>query len=282
MSELPNRPGLAYPVPPSTASGFVLRPLEKRIAAYEEEAQSTRATFAALETVYTEARRREKPGYSLLRGASTISDVLAAAVDACRTELLTAQPGGSRSPELLERALERELPRLRAGISQRTLYQHAVRFDPPTVAYIEQITGAGAHVRTAAEIFERLIIIDREVAYIPVQDERSSTALEIRQPGIVRYLVQVFDHLWEHAVAMNGSLRRSAPITCDVQRTILRAVVSGETDESIARRIGMSRRSVAEHVRKASEQLGSNSRAQLGYLIATTGLLDAPARRSTP
>lgn len=38
----------------------------------------------------------------------------------------------------------------------------------------------------------------------------------------------------------------------------------------------MSRRSVAEHVRKVSQQLDSNSRAQLGYLLATSGLLAGP------
>ncbi|GAA2415917.1 hypothetical protein GCM10010433_13660 [Streptomyces pulveraceus] len=68
---------------------------------------------------------------------------------------------------------------------------------------------------------------------------------------------------------------RTPVVTSDLQRTILQAVVGGETDESIARRLGMSRRSVAEHVRRVSERLGSNSRAQLGYLVATSGLLEA-------
>jgi hypothetical protein len=39
----------------------------------------------------------------------------------------------------------------------------------------------------------------------------------------------------------------------------------------------MSRRSVAEHVRKVSQQLQSTSRAQLGYLLATSGLLEEEA-----
>ncbi|MFI6058565.1 helix-turn-helix transcriptional regulator [Streptomyces sp. NPDC051286] len=69
--------------------------------------------------------------------------------------------------------------------------------------------------------------------------------------------------------------RRSPAITSDLQRTILPAVVGGETDASIARRLGMSRRSVAEHMRTVSEQLGSNSRAQLGHPLATSGLLDS-------
>ncbi|MEU2837587.1 LuxR C-terminal-related transcriptional regulator [Streptomyces sp. NPDC007076] len=64
---------------------------------------------------------------------------------------------------------------------------------------------------------------------------------------------------------------RTPVVTSDPQRTILQAVVGGETDESIARRLGMSRRSVAEHVRRVSERLGSNSRAQLGCLIGPAG-----------
>ncbi|MFJ8627125.1 LuxR C-terminal-related transcriptional regulator [Kitasatospora sp. NPDC093550] len=274
MAESPENPELAHVLPPSTASGFVIRPMERRIAALEEATRSTRAVFTALEGVYADARRREKPGYALLQGSETISDVLGAAVDACRAELLTAQPGGARPHELLERALEHEIPRLRAGVVQRTLYQHAVRSDSPTMAYIERITEAGAQVRTTAEVLDRLVVVDREVAFIPVQDERSTAALEIRQPAIVRYLVRVFEHAWDRAIVIDGSLRRSAPITSDVQRAILHGIISGETDESVARRVGMSRRSVAEHVRKISERLGSNSRAQLGYLIAINGLLD--------
>ncbi|MBQ0982562.1 LuxR C-terminal-related transcriptional regulator [Streptomyces sp. NPDC057486] len=71
--------------------------------------------------------------------------------------------------------------------------------------------------------------------------------------------------------------RRSAVIS-DTQHAILQAIVAGETDKSIACKLGMSRRSVAVHVRCASEELGSRSRSrgQLGYLIATSGVLDTP------
>ncbi|MFE7180922.1 response regulator transcription factor [Streptomyces erythrochromogenes] len=63
------------------------------------------------------------------------------------------------------------------------------------------------------------------------------------------------------------------PFLDDLQRTILRAMVEGETDERIARRIGLSRRTVVSHIRKVAERFGSNSRAQLGYLLAGSGLL---------
>ncbi|MFE3943172.1 hypothetical protein ACFXPV_15060 [Streptomyces sp. NPDC059118] len=49
--------------------------------------------------------------------------------------------------------------------------------------------------------------------------------------------------------------------------------VLGPIEAAIARRLGMSRRSVTEHMRRVSEQPGSNCRAQLGCLVATSGLL---------
>ncbi|GAA3066680.1 hypothetical protein GCM10017562_36260 [Streptomyces roseofulvus] len=56
-------------------------------------------------------------------------------------------------------------------------------------------------------------------------------------------------------------------------------MVDGYTDAAIASRLGMSPRTVAAHMKKASDLLGSNSRAQLAYLIAQAGLLDTPAGR---
>ncbi|WTE36004.1 LuxR C-terminal-related transcriptional regulator [Streptomyces sp. NBC_01618] len=109
---------------------------------------------------------------------------------------------------------------------------------------------------------------------VPYSDEPHS-ALRIQHPSLVRFLARHFDETWARAVPVRPERipLRTPVVTSDLQRTILHAVVGGETDESIARRLGMSRRSVAERVRRVSEQLGSNSRAQLGYLVATSGLL---------
>lgn len=132
-----------------------------------------------------------------------------------------------------------------------------------------------AEVRTLAEVVDRVIVCDRDVAFVPVHEE-PNTALRVRHPALIALLVRHFDHAWSRSVPIRpkDAPPRSPAITSDLQRTILLAVVGGETDASIARRLGMSRRSVAEHMRKVSERLGSNSRAQLGYLLATSGLLD--------
>jgi DNA-binding CsgD family transcriptional regulator/sugar-specific transcriptional regulator TrmB len=277
VTDCPGAPERAMVVPPDAAAFAVLGPLEEAIAGRQKELHATKAVFSAFTEIYGETRRQEEPPLTLLTGRELISKALEAAVAGCRTELLTAQPGGGRPPRALGEALERDLRLLSRGVRQQTIYQHTVRSHQATMSYIEQITDAGAEVRTLTEVFERMIICDRSVAFIPVSEERSVAALQVRHPALVRLMAQFFENAWARSIPVHPdspSMRSSPTVTSDVQRAILLAVVSGETDDSIARRLGMSRRSVAEHIRKVSQRLGSSSRAQLGYLLATFGLLD--------
>ncbi|MCM2412017.1 LuxR C-terminal-related transcriptional regulator [Streptomyces sp. RKAG290] len=268
-------PGFMMPVPPETASYAALAPLQEAIADRRRTLRATRATLSVFEALYADVHRLEQPVLTRLSGETVISKALEAGAAGCREEMRTAHPGGGRPALVLQEALSRDLGNLRRGIRQRTIYQHTVRSDRTTLAYIEQVTAAGAEVRTLAEVVDRVIVFDRNLAFVPFSDEPHH-ALRIQHPSLVRFLARDFDEAWSRAVPVRPERAplRTPVITSDLQRAILQAVVNGETDASIARRIGMSRRSVAEHMRKVSEQLGSNSRAQLGYLVATSGLLD--------
>lgn len=275
--DAPEVPEYAVPVPPAAAAFATTGPLEDLLARQRMALRSVKARLAAFEAVYTQEQEAARPPIARLAGKAVINAALEAAVGSCRAELLTAQPGGGRPESVLAQALLRDLRALDRGVRQRTVYQHAVQTHRPTMSYIEQVTAAGAEVRTLAEVVERFIICDREVAFVPVSDETADGVVQIRDPSLVRFLARSFDQTWEHATPVHDtfSAPRNDVVASDLQRTILRAVISGETDSVIARRLGMSRRSVAEHVRKVSAQLGSGSRAQLGYLVATTGLLES-------
>ncbi|MGW2471908.1 helix-turn-helix transcriptional regulator [Streptomyces sp. NPDC001665] len=268
-------PGSMVPVPPETASHAALAPLEEAVLERRRALRATRATLAAFGTLYADVHRLEQPALTRLSGEAVISRALEAGVAGCRGEIRTAQPGGGRPEQALGEALVRDLGNLRRGIRQRTVYQHTVRSDRATLAYIEQVSAAGAEIRTLAEVVDRVIVVDLDVAFVPFSDAPHE-ALCVRHPALVRFLARDFDEAWARAVPVRPERAplRTPIVTSDLQRAILQAVVNGETDAAIARRIGMSRRSVAEHMRKVSEQLGSTSRAQLGYLVATSGLLD--------
>ncbi|WP_329614158.1 LuxR C-terminal-related transcriptional regulator [Streptomyces brevispora] len=268
-------PGFMIPVPPEAASYSALAPLQEAIRDRRRTLRATRAALSVFETLYADVHRLEQPALTRLSGEAVISKALDAAVGGCREQVRTAHPGGGRPAQVLQEALNRDLGNLRRGIRQRTIYQHTVRSDRTTLAYIEQVTAAGAEIRTLAEVVDRVIVFDGDLAFVPFSDEPHH-ALRVQHPSLVRFLARAFDEAWARSVPVRPERAplRTPVVTSDLQRAILQGVVNGETDASIARRIGMSRRSVAEHMRKVSEQLGSNSRAQLGYLVATSGLLD--------
>lgn len=213
---------------------------------------------------------------SRLDGADQISEALAASVDASREELLTAQPSGRRPPELLDEALARDVPMLNRGVVQRTVYPHTARVDAGVLAYARQVIASGAQIRTTAEVVERMIIVDRAVAYIPVGPERGRAALEIREPALIRFLVRVFDYMWDSGTPMVSELftNRGDDVISEIDYRILRKLVAGCTDRAIAKALDIHERTVWEHVHRMSKRLGASGRAQLCYIVGHERLLE--------
>src|SRR5262249_9557554 len=163
---------------------------------------------------------------------------------------------------------ERDRPLVDRGVRIRTLYQHTARHNPEKLAYVAQLAAGKVEYRTIDELVERLIICDETVAFIPTRDDQQ-VALELRHPGLVRYLIKVLGFMWDRA----GPLSAGAPYETaaggitNIQHSIAKLLVEGHVDEAIARRLGMNVRTCRAHIAKLATVLGSGSRAQLGYLI---------------
>ncbi|MFF1462168.1 LuxR C-terminal-related transcriptional regulator [Streptomyces sp. NPDC058330] len=279
LAPSPSDAQVLIPVNADVALAELSRPVEEALRKKQAELQSLISLFAPIQAAYTAAKHEQRSSLTTITGNDLISATLDYAVRSCQEELITVQPGGGRKPELLEEALRRDLAVLGRGVRQRTLYQHSARTHLPTLRYIEEVTAGGAEVRTLDQLTERVIICDRRVAFVPGAGDRRSSALEIRHPAIIQLLVKNFEEAWERAAPVRwaepGEPEPGA--NEEIQRAILRLLVQGHTDDSIARRLGTSRRTVAGHVSRISAALGSNSRAQLGFLIAGKGLLEPEA-----
>jgi len=262
------------PVPPSAALAKHLHPIEREI---QERRQHSVLLTESFEP-FMDICAQDPPtthAITVLEGVNRINAALDLATAECRSEVLTVQPGGGRSEDRLSEALERGLSVVDRGVSIRTLYQHTVRHSPSTLAYAERMADDNVEIRTLEELIERLIVFDRTVAFIPAQDDRQ-VALELRHPGLVKYLVKVFEQLWDRAAPLLEEVKYDPTPKgiSGVQRSIAQLLVEGHVDDSIARRLGMNVRTCRAHVAKLSAVLGSNSRAQLGYLIARSGILE--------
>ncbi|MET9527982.1 LuxR C-terminal-related transcriptional regulator [Streptomyces coeruleorubidus] len=271
-------------VPPDVAYAKKARPIEYTIKNQQKALSDTLLAIDGIRSIYDKAHRQRLAPVETLDDPAVIASVLEQEVRSCREELLTAQPGGGRSPQMLMEALQRDRELNERGVAQRTLYGHTARNHGPTMAYIERVTEVGGQVRTLDEVFDRVIICDRRIAFVPGEGDRSASALAVQHPGLVNYLAAMFEYMWARArpVDPKAVSQRSPRISNETRRAVLRLMVDGFTDEAIAKRLGISVRTVATHIKKTSDALGSRSRPQLAYLIGTTGLLAFPGHSAPP
>ncbi|NEB75512.1 helix-turn-helix transcriptional regulator [Streptomyces sp. SID14478] len=267
------------PVPPTAALTQRLQPLEREILDRRALAVELTEAFEPFMAISAQGRTAAH-SITVLEGFSRINAAIELATSECRTEILTVQPGGGRSEYALTEAMKLSQGVLERGITMRTLYQHTARHSQGTLAYAQVMTQGNVEIRTLEELIERLMIFDRTVAFIPASDDQKTghqVALELRHPGVVGYLAKVFEQLWQRAVPiLEGSAPYSPPAggITGVQRSIAKLLIEGLVDEAIARRLGMNVRTCRAHIAKIAATLGSGSRAQLGYLIARSGLLE--------
>ncbi|MFJ9589509.1 helix-turn-helix transcriptional regulator [Streptomyces acidicola] len=262
------------PVPPSIALAQRLHPLEREIQDRRRQSIELTDAFDPFIALSTQSQASIH-AITVLEGFDRINAALNSATAECHTEMLTVQPGGGRPADALMQALERDRPLTDRGVSIRTLYQHTARHSQGTLAYVDLMSSGKVQVRTLEELIERLIIFDRTVAFIPVSDDRR-VALELRHPGLVVYLRKVFEQLWQRATPLTEEppYEVSGDGISGVQRSIAKLLIEGHVDEAIARRLGMNVRTCRAHIAKLATALGSGSRAQLGYLIAQSGILE--------
>ncbi|MGW0535958.1 helix-turn-helix transcriptional regulator [Streptomyces sp. NPDC003032] len=263
----PDDPDVLVPVSPNVAESELLQPVRDSLDAQQDRLRSISSGFSPVHAIYRAARRESEDWLTAVDGADAVPALLERAVRDCRSELLTVQPTGERGPHDL--ADPQLVP---AGVTHRALYPHAARTHAAQWRHLQDIERAGGRVRTLQQLTGRLILCDRAVAYL-----LGRGAVEIRHPAVVAHLAAVFDDAWERARpvaepdaarARAGARSREPQIVDEVRRAVMQLLVSGLTDDAIARRLGVSRRTVAAHVAAISQALGSRSRAQLGYLIA--------------
>ncbi|MEV1079715.1 helix-turn-helix transcriptional regulator [Streptomyces sp. NPDC050211] len=270
------------PNAPAFALHRLLRVVEDRIADERRIEERLAATFQPLMRVkgrHTAAT--DTPTITALSGTEQINRAISQAMADATREVLCVQPNTHYSDRRGETAqsvaFARDQALLDRGGRIRTLYQHTQRQMPLVLARYEQLRG-DAEARTLDEITDRMIMVDRTVAFIPA-DPDGTVALEIRHPAIVGYLATTFDRLWRLATPMYPEAveRPTLDGITPRQRAIASLLIEGHTDAVIAQRLGLNIRTARVHIAKLAATLGSESRAQLGYLIGQSGILDREA-----
>jgi DNA-binding CsgD family transcriptional regulator len=184
-----------------------------------------------------------------------------------------------RGPYLSDMEREQRLFRLKQtrigdGIRYQTLYQDTIYQDSERLRHALSTNASGAQARTLPEPPFKLIISDDERASLVLHaDERRPDPMGLRINGsaALRLVVKTFDVLWSLAAPI--SVNPTADELDERDKAILTLMGLGATDDTIARRLGMSRRTVVRRTARLLERLGASTRFQAGVQATRRGWL---------
>lgn len=216
-----------------------------------------------------------------IHGLVEINQRLEILLENAEHEVLTAQPGGRGREGTVQQVEERDLSLVRRGLARRIVYHPSARYSAPHRQYVERMTEYGAEVRTLAEPFIRLFIIDRRVAVIPIQGDTEKAAI-VSDSAVVGYLLESFERLWEKSSPFLGVTEVPPEVISRMRTNILRMMIQGSGHRVIARNLGISERTLARHIADFREEYDSETLFQLGWRMALNSPSQLQADDSPP
>lgn len=235
-----------------------------------------RQTGTELEQLYRFARR-DAGHYGALEVVEDAARVLAVSGQLQRSarhqlRAIDMPPySGTVDHYLGQEALQRE--RMADGVVYRTIYHGSVCDDPIAGPNMARMIAAGEQARALDDPPMKLAIVDSELAVVTLaaDDHPGVVSLLVRPSSLFRALSNVFESLWRLAVPVTTT---GTGTQLDARgRQILTLMASGATDDAIARRLGLSRRTVVRRVAVLLAGLGATTRFQAGVQAARRGWL---------
>lgn len=155
------------------------------------------------------------------------------------------------------------------GRRSRAIYPVRALVDAP--AELAGRVAAGEEIRVLPELVTRLLVIGDSHAVMPEPLGLADAPLSVvRQRGVVEAMSLWFEELWARAAVPDLAEEGPAP---DLRRFLLEQLALGVHDEQIARKLGISLRTVRRRVAALMTELGADSRFQAGVEAARRGWL---------
>jgi DNA-binding CsgD family transcriptional regulator len=255
-------PPTYFAVRPDLAVGVLVREREARLA-------EVREMLAAL----TERHR------NALRG-SNIDDLIeiVQTPDAIHQRWLQLQRSARTEirvldkPPYIDPGNPEEPGLLVTGVRFRTVYDRTALAEDGKLTGMWEAAAAGEDGRIAADVPIKLLIADHQMALAPLRRADDLAGAVVVHPStLLDALGALFENVWQRALplaAFHEGRSRSAMPLPPQQRKLLQLMAGGCTDETTARLLGVSQRTVQRQIRMLMERFGVQTRFQLGLRAA--------------
>lgn len=201
--------------------------------------------------------------------------ILEHAADA-RHEAVAMSPGGVQSDQSLRQGLALDREALARGVRLRSIYLTSATRWPTMREHVRTLTSEGAEYRTSPSLPMRMLIIDDDVALLPLDAARTGLgAIVVRSRATLVALRALFEATWDVAQPF-GSSAASADQVSDQERLALAMLAKGARDQEVADALGVSLRTVRRMLSDLSGRLQARSRFQAGVHAVRAGWLAGP------
>ncbi|HZZ96261.1 MAG TPA: helix-turn-helix domain-containing protein [Jatrophihabitantaceae bacterium] len=268
-------------VSPMLAEATVLGAEDLELGARRASVEARRNAIRRLVVDWNEALTvASSPGVAVdvISDQTQIGNVMMHYADRCQNELLSVAAGRAPKTRIDSRTRIANIYSARRGVRSRLLYQHAALRDRHTRSYLSELADNGAKIRFAVSVPGRSMVIDGEVALLPLptSDPNRPGLVVVREPNVVGWVIATFEQLWAESQPLEDALSRHSD-AADIDQTraaILRLMADGEKDEAISRRLSISVRTCRRQIADYMAQVGATSRFQAGVIAARAGHLD--------
>ncbi|WP_313810801.1 helix-turn-helix transcriptional regulator [Glutamicibacter sp.] len=159
---------------------------------------------------------------------------------------------------------------LKRGVRFRVVYDPLVfEHEEFTRAMLEAVR-QGEQARVSTNVTTRILIRDREefIIHSTPHSGAEHLAVQMTSPVLAPFINDAFAKVWDNALQVSNRKFESGTLLEDDEVQILRLLAAGQKDESVARALGVSVRTVQRKIQNLQRNFGAASRFQLGAISA--------------
>ncbi|WP_435613358.1 helix-turn-helix domain-containing protein [Streptomyces sp. bgisy159] len=267
--------GAYQPISPQLGLAALIARKEVDLMRLQSDLAASKVLAARLEEDFVQSvRAKENGDVERLIGIEAIRARIEQLSYDCRSEVLSCAPDGAQTAQ--NRSAGRPLNQmlLERGVNFKTIYLDSLRNDRESVEYAQWLTDLGAEVRTRATVPSRMLIFDREVAVAPLNaDASGSGALVVKGSAVLVAMCQLFDLLWQESrpLTVDHRVPKADDDLAAQERALLDLLADGHTDETVARRLGVSVRTARRITADLMGRVSARSRFELAVHATRRG-----------
>jgi sugar-specific transcriptional regulator TrmB/DNA-binding CsgD family transcriptional regulator len=167
---------------------------------------------------------------------------------------------------------QEEIDHLKRGVAYRVVYSpESVEVPGYLTENILPCVEAGEQARVLPDVPAKLTIIDGSIAYVSmsVRDtEVNRSLLIIRPSSLLTALIGMFELCWRNALPLHASVGAEDDRLEPIERRLLALLATGAADDTIARTLGISRRTFFRYLERLMNRTGASTRFQLALHAA--------------